>query len=214
MQFPEVGVRVAQGLYERHTDLANGSDDQRRQLIKMIGENICAVLGSRWGNKVRAGLGDEYRSKDGIAYREDDGTISVWDIQDGGSRKYVVPAGAEPTYPHIGPAEARFIELSPIDHLGLNKPPEPVVDQFAIDLIALYKKYRPNDPPPSPELINLHRTNTGGLAAIEEDLKRSSQPIDPNPPPVPVNATDFVAAINRLAAALENGIEIKMKLGM
>ena len=84
MLLPKEAVRACDGLYARNKSLAHSSDDNDRwRLTRMIVEQIAFALGDRWGCKKRAGLGDEWQSKDAIAYREDDGTVSVWDWQNG-----------------------------------------------------------------------------------------------------------------------------------
>ena len=94
------------------------SDDDWRQLTRLIAEQIAFALGDRWGCKKPAGLGYEWRSKDALAYREDDGTVSVWDWQSGASRRRVVNAGDEPDYPRLTAGEAAFVPVAGANHLG------------------------------------------------------------------------------------------------
>jgi hypothetical protein len=131
MRFPQEAVRACDELYERNKPLAHSdSDDDRRQLTRLIAEQVAFALGDRWGCKKRTGLGDEWRSKDAIAYREDDGTASVWDWQSGATRRRVVGAGDEPTYPHLSLQEAAFIPVAATNHLGW-QPGDPIHEQPA-----------------------------------------------------------------------------------
>lgn len=124
--FPPQGVRIIDALAAQHADLAWGDDTQRRALVKMIGEQMAFELGPRWGNKKRTGLGDEYRSKDSIGYFEDDGTCSVWDWQDGGTRTRKISEGDAPTYSHLPAKEATCMAVEPRNHLGAAPSPGPV----------------------------------------------------------------------------------------
>lgn len=127
MQFPAIAVVLMQQVYLKFPDLPHGDDNARRLLIRRCGEQLVYVLGPRWGNKKRAGVGDEFRSKDAIAYLEDDGTCSIWDTQNGATRQLSVRAGSEPHFPHVPISEATFMALSPVDHLGTASPVEPPV---------------------------------------------------------------------------------------
>ena len=126
MTFPVDAFDVMRQLYAKFPVLVQGDEDQRRVLIRICAEQIAYVLGARWGNKKRAGLGDAFRSKDSIAYLEDDGTCSVWDTQHGVTRALIVRAGSEPNYPHLPVSDATFMTVQPTDHLGLDQPvPDP-----------------------------------------------------------------------------------------
>jgi len=119
MRFPQQAVRACDEMYERNTSLAHSdSDDDRRRLTRLIAEQIAFVLGDRWGCKKRTGLGDEWQSKDAIAYREDDGTVSVWDWQSGSSRRRAVNADDEPSNPRLPPADAAFMPVAAKNHLA------------------------------------------------------------------------------------------------
>lgn len=66
------------------------------------------------------------------------------------------------------------------------------LDQFAIDLIALYLKHKRE--PPTPDIIAVHRTNTGGLAAIDAQLTAD------DPAPVESQMDRIEAMIRDLAS--------------
>jgi hypothetical protein len=86
----------------------------------MIQEQFVALWGDRWGGKVRTGLDPaRYASKDGIAYLEDDDTVSVWDWQRGQPREIILKPESEPNYPHLPKSEATFIKREAVDHLNL-----------------------------------------------------------------------------------------------
>jgi hypothetical protein len=124
-QFPAVAVDRMRRIYALFPTLPAGDDEARRLLIRRCGEQIVYALGPRWGNKKRAGVSDLFRSKDAIAYMEDDGTCSVWDTQNGSTRALSVQAGSAPNYPHLPTNEATFMSLSPVDYLG-NREPVPI----------------------------------------------------------------------------------------
>jgi hypothetical protein len=118
MLFPQQAVRACDELYARNTQLAHSdNDNDRRKLTRMIVEQIAFELGAGWGCKKRAGVSDDFQSKDAIAFREDDGTVSVWDWQNGTTRKRCVNEGESPTYPHLSPQEAAFMPVDAVNHL-------------------------------------------------------------------------------------------------
>lgn len=73
-------------------------------------------------------------------------------------------------------------------------PPAPGVDQFRLDLEALYATHHRE--PPSLAIIELHRTNPGGLAAIEAQLTLDDPVVvPPVDPPDPAPGLDLRAAV-------------------
>jgi len=140
MTFPNAAVIACDGLYAANVALAKGSDDERRTLTRKIAEQVAFMLGPRWGNKKRHGLGDEWQSKDALAYREDDGTLTVWDWQNGDTRKRGVNEGAEGL--RLPANEADFMPVTPTNHLGSVTPPvtppgvPPVTPSFDLDVRA------------------------------------------------------------------------------
>ena len=131
MLFPPKGIDAIRALYH-----ANPQDEPaRRHDIQLVGEQMCFDLGNKWGNKKRTGLPDTERSADSIAYHEDDGTVSVWDIQSS-SGAILVNAGDPPTYPNLPPTEAAFMDCAPIDHMNSNGGEQPPpADEAKLDKI-------------------------------------------------------------------------------
>lgn len=131
MTFPQRGMDVIDALYRG----VNPQDDVARKVaIQRVGEQMSFDLGPEWGNKKRTGLSDDFRSADSVAYAENDGTTSVWDIQ-ASNGAILVTAGKAPDYPHLSPDEAEFIACDPINHLG-GPAPEPGDPQLA-DRVAI-----------------------------------------------------------------------------
>jgi hypothetical protein len=122
MNFPAGGTAIVSALWAKHSVLAFGSEDQRRELTLKIAETFCAHYGPDWGTKSTY---ESYpQSKDAIAFRYSDGTIAVFDWQNGTSREVSVQDGQAPSYDHL----AQFFRaVSPVDHLadGQTAPPPP-----------------------------------------------------------------------------------------
>jgi hypothetical protein len=101
-------------LYLRHKDLAEGDDDQRRQLMTLITEQNAFDLGPSHGWK----SADPSRppSKDAIAYAvhgDDSGAVWIADVFDGATRAPSFPNGYTKTEPR-----QHFIKMNPVNHLG------------------------------------------------------------------------------------------------
>lgn len=142
--FPAKAMEAVNALYAG----VNPQDDgARRVAIIRTCEQLAADLGPRWGGKKRAGLPDDYRSPDSLAFSEDDGSISIWDIQ-ASSGAILVHAGKTPDYPRVPAAEAAFMACEPKNHMGGpivgTPPPSPgipvPVPLPAIDLSGLTEK--------------------------------------------------------------------------
>lgn len=103
--FPDRGVEIVANLY---AGVNPQNDDLRRAAIRKVCEAMATELGPNWGGKKRAGLGDEFRSPDSIAYREADGSVSVWDVQTSSGQITVFP-GKAPDYPRLPASEAAFM---------------------------------------------------------------------------------------------------------
>jgi hypothetical protein len=100
-------------LYLRHKDLAEGDDDQRRQLMTLITEQNAFDLGPSHGWK----SADPSRppSKDAIAYAvhgDDSGAVWIADVFDGATRAPSFPNGYTKTEP-----KQHFIKMNPVNHL-------------------------------------------------------------------------------------------------
>lgn len=106
-------VDIVEALYGLNITLARGDDDQRRQLTKKIAEQFRFEFGPKWGTK--STTPSHPQSKDAIAYDNGDGTIDVWDWQNGTTREPQVDAGDEPDYQGL---TQHFIAVEPVNHLG------------------------------------------------------------------------------------------------
>jgi hypothetical protein len=132
---PGMAVNVIHALYGEHVDLAHGDDDRRRQLTRMISEQLRYDLGPGWGTK----SADLYRppSKDAIAYF-DGFALWGWDWQNGTTREPQVVAGQEAA--EI--SGQHFIAVEPINHLGTvpnpgTPPPTPGMCDCAAELAQM-----------------------------------------------------------------------------
>lgn len=139
MRLSQRHVDIVEALYGLNIDLARGDDNQRRQLTQKIDEQIAFEFGPRWGMKARAGGNIGNASKDSIAYLEADGTVSVWDWQNGSTREPQVKVNDEPTYPNLPTSEAKFIAVEPVNHLDGEVPDDDDDDEEAA-LAAILKK--------------------------------------------------------------------------
>jgi hypothetical protein len=115
MKLPDRVLQIVRELYARHKTLAEGPDDQRRLLTRMVAEQVRLELGPAWGHK----SADPTRppSKDAIAKREGS-TLLAWDLFDGTTREpFSDPDSIDITGQH-------FIDVSPgHNYLGVIPPP-------------------------------------------------------------------------------------------
>jgi hypothetical protein len=184
MNYPQRLVEIIDTFYATHPHLAKGSDAQRRDVMRMIHEQyeheLPPAQRGRWGNKKRAGLSDVDRSKDGSAYLEDDGTVSVWDVQNGTTRERAVNAGDPPSHPHLPAGEATFIRVEPVNHFGTTTPPlepvDPDDDAVLARLVQLDREWR--------------KANADALALISDLQRKLNAQVTPSLQPM----------IDRLAA--------------
>ena len=134
--FPQRGVEIIDTLYRG----VNPQDDGARRIrIKITCEQFTHDLGVRWGGKKRAGLTDDSRSPDSIAYLEADQTVSVWDIQLS-SGAIDVSAGKPANHPNLPASDATFMPCDARDHIGGGTgvpPPVTVVPPPTLDLSSL-----------------------------------------------------------------------------
>ncbi len=119
MYLPARVIQIVQALYSRNTVLARGTDDQRRQLVMLIAQQVRFELGPSWGTK-RADPGRPL-SKDAIAQKQPDGTLLAWDLIGGASRKPFPNPGS------IDISKQVFVAVEPFDYLGVGVvvPPPP-----------------------------------------------------------------------------------------
>ena len=125
--FPSGGRAIVEKMAAQFPALFVNDDEKQRQLTTKIGEQFAFTFGSHWGNKKRANLSDDFRSKDSIAVREADGTTSVWDMFSSGMA-ILVNDGDLPvpgSHANLPPSEAAFMPCQPIDHLNGIPSPNP-----------------------------------------------------------------------------------------
>ena len=83
MKLPEIAQNIVVALYSRNKSLAEGSDDQRRVLTKMIVEQLTYSDTTRkWGHKAEKGGPP---SKDTIGFSYENKNIA-FDLFDGNTR--------------------------------------------------------------------------------------------------------------------------------
>lgn len=104
---------IVVALHAAHRDLASGTDDERRQLTRLIVEQIRFEFGPDWGTKA-SGPGHP-PSKDSIAHRVNAQLVGC-DWQNGGTREPFTPIGCADITGQL------FIEVSPVNHLGGTAP--------------------------------------------------------------------------------------------
>jgi hypothetical protein len=120
MNLPARVVDICWALYRLHRDLAEGDDDQRRILTRMIAEQCHFELGSRWGVKSRDAFTPQ--SKDSIAFLDVQPAFFNWDWQNGTTREPQVVAGQ----PGERITDQLWLAVSPVNHLsGAPIPPQP-----------------------------------------------------------------------------------------
>lgn len=119
MKLPEDVQAIVDQLYARNLVLANGDDDQRRELAGLIAETTRARKGPKWGWKSNHGI-DGSRSKDGIAFLGDQELkpnerqdLFMWDLFNGTTRKPNVRPMSETEH-----TDQYFVPVSPVDHLA------------------------------------------------------------------------------------------------
>lgn len=110
---------IVQTLAEQHPDWANGDDNERRKLAKVIAEQLCFEFGPEWGWKSNHGNTEkDAPSKDAIAKRRGPYTpgrqlLFIFDLFNGGTRKPNRPCVSGPE----DEANQFFIPVEPKNHL-------------------------------------------------------------------------------------------------
>lgn len=159
MYLPEPVYRIVVQLSERNRALAEGTDDDRRALTKLIAEQVRYSIGPQWGWKSNHANGHA-PSKDAIAFIGDEAVLEnqrqgmfVFDLFNGSTRQ-----------PHPLPlkgewVEQYFIPVRPVNHLGFAPPEAPP---------------KPPPPPPDkpvdPDAIRDLREQIGLLRAAVADV--------------------------------------------
>lgn len=184
MFLPNRVHQIIVALYELHTDLANGGDEERRTLTRMMAEQTCFELGPQWGTK-SAGLGRP-PSKDSLAFN-DPATLFGWDWQNGATRLPNPPGEMADITGQI------FLVVSPVDHLGEEIPgpdpdPGPGGDVIPYDEaksiefgLACNDVYTESGAPMDPGMISVHSSRAawdyyvGGLEWEESKRKHINE---------------------------------------
>lgn len=124
MRVPDRVYQIAIAFYYLHPDLAHGTDDQRRELTRLIAEQVRFELGEWWGRK----QADWTRpvSKDAIAFREVLGRMFSWDWQNGDTRAPNPPGEMEDVTGQV------FVPVDPIDHLSATPGPSSPIPPMPI----------------------------------------------------------------------------------
>ena len=124
--FPQGGRAIIEAMKVLFPEFAVNDDPKQRQLTRKINEQFKHTYGDRWCGKKRAGAPDSTQSKDSQAYKETDGSLSVWDLFQGNDDVTIlVNDGDDPTH-HVPSNEGEPVEVQAINHLHIGEPdPEP-----------------------------------------------------------------------------------------
>lgn len=133
MRLPDDVQDIVNLLYVNHRNLAEGDDDQRRALTKLIAETTRFRKGPDWGWKT-AGTGRP-PSKDAIA-KKDNGRLLGWDLFNGTTRAPNDHPESEDITGQI------FIEMQPVDHIADEPqlpppPPDNTIEELKRELAAV-----------------------------------------------------------------------------
>jgi hypothetical protein len=159
MEFPPRATEVLQALHAKHRDLANGDDDTRRALMRIIAQQLAFELGSHYGVK-SAGVGRP-QGPSTIAYESPDG-FGGWRVIDGDGSATGVVNGPIPHPPFQSFAGQVFIPVPPTDHLGV-RPPIP-------DLPPITVPTPPERPPAVPSEAVDPSAILAALARVDASL--------------------------------------------
>jgi hypothetical protein len=122
VQIPPDVLAIARQMEAEFGNLNRGSDDDRRQWIKMTAEQVAYDIDPDWGVK-NAG-GGRPQGKDALAHRlgPEPDAFECWDLVDGNTRKVV----ANPEYHAREMLRGQqFMAVAPTNHLGTPAPPDP-----------------------------------------------------------------------------------------
>lgn len=192
MTFPQIGVDVIDKLMARFPSLIKNPDGtfvddvKRRLLTRMIAEQmVFQTLDNRWG--VKSVSEGAVQGKDGIAWDRQDGTIDIWDWQNGTTRKRQVNTGDSPHHP----AEHQFfIKVMPINHLeGIIMPPPDDVDWNFDEMMKEIKEIKTSQQSYFTRLLEFETVMAQALAGISQNLNEihsKLRQIEEKPVPAPV----------------------------
>ena len=124
MKLPVRVQEIVNELYNRNLDLANGNDDQRRALALKIAQQARFELGPSWGSK-RSSQGRP-QTKDAVAQKQPDGTILIWDLFNGSTRKPFASPNS------MDGSKQYFVIVEGINHLFIPVVVPPVVTPVII----------------------------------------------------------------------------------
>lgn len=158
MKVPTRVYEIIVEMYNRHQNLARGTDAERRSLTMMMAEQVCYELGRDWGTK-RADKGRPL-GKDSISYFKDN-VLMNYDWQNGSTRA-----------PHSPPGNMErldgqvFVPVNAVDHLGTatgDNPPVVIVEEkpyneaYALEFgVACNRIYDLTHKPFDPGMIAVH----------------------------------------------------------
>ncbi len=115
-------LEIVRALYAAYVTLANGSDDDRRALTRMIAEQVRFELGPGWGCKATTATSPQAQSR--IAFVGPEGLVA-WRWQDNDGSVTGVPNSPLPNPPMEALPLQHFIEVDPINHLAPAPGPAP-----------------------------------------------------------------------------------------
>lgn len=169
-------VDVVEALYGLNINLARGFDDDRRKLTRIIAEQFRFEFGPKWGTK--STTPGHPQSKDAIAYDNGDGTIDVWDWQNGTTREPQVGVGDEPDFTNLN---QHFIAVEPINHLGGEVPDNNDDDNNDEEaaLAAILKKIAENTEQIRADQVRLLEGQSAIMQAIQVLIDKPTPEIPP-----------------------------------
>jgi hypothetical protein len=156
--FPPRATEILQALHAKHRDLAEGNDDTRRALMRIIAQQLAFELGSHYGVK-SAGVGRP-QGPSTIAYESPDG-FGGWRVIDGDGSATGVVNGPIPHPPFQSFSGQVFIPVPPTDHLGVRAVP---------DLPPITVSMPPERPPAPPSASIDPSAILGALARLDATL--------------------------------------------
>ena len=131
---PHGGREIIERMTRKFPELFVNVDEEQRKLTTKIAQQFVFVYGLQWGNKKRAGLSDDFKSKDSLACLESDATISIWDMFSSGL-DILVQDGQAPAFPNDSPGNTTFMPVEPFNWLGDAgpEPPDPPPDNGKLE---------------------------------------------------------------------------------